>query len=80
MRRKEKKTNQESKKRFLICTSCGNMEEIDFETGVALALLLNDNEIKKVKDGRDYKFLAEGCLECRKELSKISNVKILEEE
>lgn len=56
------------------------MEEIDFETGVALALLLNDNEIKKVKDGRDYKFLAEGCLECRKELSKISNVKILEEE
>lgn len=78
MERKEVKTTPESKKRFLKCTNCGHREEIDFETGLGLVLLLSEAEIEKTKHGKDYEFLAHGCLECTN-LSEISNVRILTE-
>lgn len=80
MEKKKEKTNLESKQIFLTCTNCGHKEEVDFTTGLGLVLLLSEAEIEKTKRGKDYEFLAHGCLDCKEDLSKLSNVRILTEE
>jgi len=80
MEKKEVKTILENKKISLKCTFCEHEKEIDFATGFALALLISEADMEKVKNNKNYQFLVDGCQKCKKDSNSFSNVRILAEE